>query len=289
MYGLFYTSLLVAMIVLLPEVLGKRPLGLCLVYAWGLGVIVPHLLAVTKTPSATLIAMPAFHLMLAAFICQALGGKRGPLVALTAVLAMSFLVPAVINEPGTGYPSRFLGFLHQASWVFVHLEAALIGIGLSAGLAAVLPKPGFGVVFGSRVLRLGSIVFCVSVLTWLSAATVNSAKLITDKNKADLACFEIGAFARRELPVNAVFLCEEAIGGEHLTLMFYSGHSSYALARGAVEEQCHQIVHAQGTPYLVSARTLPLPRVYASSDGARFVYLWRMNFTSSSPFNKTVP
>lgn len=45
----------------------KKNIGLCLFYAWGFGVLLPFLLATTKTPSATLIGMPAFLLILGDF------------------------------------------------------------------------------------------------------------------------------------------------------------------------------------------------------------------------------
>ncbi|MXV85096.1 hypothetical protein F4X88_10770 [Candidatus Poribacteria bacterium] len=46
----------------------EKNIGLYLLYAWGFGVLLPFSLATTKTPSATLISMPAFLLILGGFI-----------------------------------------------------------------------------------------------------------------------------------------------------------------------------------------------------------------------------
>ncbi len=46
----------------------EKNIGLYLLYAWGFGVLLPFSLATTKTPSATLISMPAFLLILGDFV-----------------------------------------------------------------------------------------------------------------------------------------------------------------------------------------------------------------------------
>ena len=94
-------------------------------YAWGLGVIVPHLFAMTKTPSATVLAMPPLLLLLGYLISEAWRGERWPLAALVGVLIMSLAMPAVIRRHGYGYPnSRAFGTLMlQATWVLYHVIA----------------------------------------------------------------------------------------------------------------------------------------------------------------------
>src|SRR5262245_19959150 len=122
--------------VLAGRALSGRHAGLALVYAWGLGVVVPHLLVVTKTPSATVIAMPAVLLLLGHFVACAWDGERWPLAALTGVLAMSLLFPAVIKNPGYGVfnPRVFGGVMRQSLWVAAHVAGALA---LAAAVAAI--------------------------------------------------------------------------------------------------------------------------------------------------------
>ena len=45
--------------------------GLKLIHAWAVGVVLPFTLATVKTPTATLIAMPASYLILARFVSDA--------------------------------------------------------------------------------------------------------------------------------------------------------------------------------------------------------------------------
>ncbi|MXV83389.1 phospholipid carrier-dependent glycosyltransferase [Candidatus Poribacteria bacterium] len=63
LYGIFYLPMSIAVLVLIWKLFSEENIGLTLTYAWGFGVLIPHLLAATKTPSATLIGMPAFLLI----------------------------------------------------------------------------------------------------------------------------------------------------------------------------------------------------------------------------------
>ncbi|RKU36641.1 hypothetical protein C6496_12755, partial [Candidatus Poribacteria bacterium] len=63
LYGIFYIPVCLATLILLWKLFSEENIGLTLTYAWSFGVLIPHLLAATKTPSATLIGMPAFLLL----------------------------------------------------------------------------------------------------------------------------------------------------------------------------------------------------------------------------------
>src|SRR5205807_1761825 len=126
-YGVFYTPVLVAAVVLAGKAVRGRHAGLWLVYAWGLGVVLPHLFAVSKTPSATVIALPAFLLLAGHLISEAWRGEPWPLAALAAVLAASVVFPGVIRNPGHGYPATrvFGGVMRQSLWVVGQVAGAL--------------------------------------------------------------------------------------------------------------------------------------------------------------------
>ena len=73
----------------------EKNIGLYLLYAWGFGVLLPFSLATTKTPSATLISMPAFLLILGGFVERTIYHKpneshyrRGIRVAWVTLLAI---------------------------------------------------------------------------------------------------------------------------------------------------------------------------------------------------------
>ena len=86
-YGVFYTPVVVAALAMLGKTIAGRHMGLWLSYAWILGVMTPHLYAVSKTPSATVIAMPACFMLLGCLVAEASRGKVEPLAALAGILS----------------------------------------------------------------------------------------------------------------------------------------------------------------------------------------------------------
>jgi hypothetical protein len=245
------------------------------VYAWGLGVILPHLFAVTKTPSATLIGAPAFFLLVGHLVAEAWRGQRWPLAALAAVLALSLLFPAVIRNPGHGYPPGrgFGGVVRQAPWVIGHVAGALVMAAGLVGAAALVPR------HLSRHLHRGALLFCLCALAWLGGRTVWAAWTVTCRNAGDPSSAWVGRFAREHLPDNAVLLCEENRPGEHLALMFYADRTCYALAGRRLDRVAEQVHRAGGIPYVVSRRRLPLPPVHASGQWGPTVYRWTKEVT----------
>ncbi len=63
LYGIFCVPIGIAVFALLWKLFSEENIGVTLIYAWSFGVLIPHFLAATKTPSATLIGMPAFLLI----------------------------------------------------------------------------------------------------------------------------------------------------------------------------------------------------------------------------------
>ncbi len=53
----------------------EKHMGRTLLYAWGIGVMVPFLFATTKTPSATLIKVPAFYMIFGDFVVRTVQRK----------------------------------------------------------------------------------------------------------------------------------------------------------------------------------------------------------------------
>ena len=64
---------------------------------------------------------------------------------------------------------------------------------------------------------------------------------VTEAGRKDQVSVEVGEFARNELPGNAVLLCEEPHGYEHLTIMFYADRTCYPLKWPGLNETARQI------------------------------------------------
>lgn len=273
-HGVFYTPSLMAAAVLAGKAVRRRPLGLWLTYAWAAGVVTPHLLAVSKTPSATVIALPAFSLLIGHLVAEAWRGERWPLAGLTAVLAASVIFPGAVHAPGHGYPnSRAFGaVMRQSWWVVGHVVGALaLAAVVVGGWEIVARRPGGTL---GRSARRAALAFCACALAWLAFRTVGAAWRVTCAAVNDPACVDVGRFARSRLPANAVLLCEEPAGGEHLTTLFYADRTCYALKGGVPDVMARRVLRAGGIPYVVSRRPLPLPPVYASGGRGPTVYLW---------------
>ncbi len=59
---------LIATFYFLPRLFRQKDVGICLLYAWGLGVFPPFLIAISKIPTATLMGAPALLLLLGRFV-----------------------------------------------------------------------------------------------------------------------------------------------------------------------------------------------------------------------------
>jgi 4-amino-4-deoxy-L-arabinose transferase len=279
-YGVFYGPILVAGLVLPGKALAERHTGLWLVYAWGLGVILPHLLATTKTPSATVIAVPALLLLLGCLISEAWRGEPWPLAALIGVLVMSFVFPAVIKGPGYSFPSPnvFGAIMWKALWVIYQVAGAMV-------IATVLTVIHLAVGGGQlpRLVQGIALVFVLCALGWLANLTVQSAWKVTNGERTgtgnwnvnDPASVEVGEFARSHLPDNAVLLCQERREDEHLAIMFYADRVCYSLGNRDLDQTARQILEKGGVPYVVSRQPLPLVSVYTSGTQGVKVYQLR--------------
>ena len=103
LYQGFYTPMIAAGVALLGSALATRRMPLWFLYAWLFGVLAPHAVSATKTPSATLIAMPAAFLLLAHLIAEGWRGRPRALADLekTAILTIGAIWPPTIGKFGT--------------------------------------------------------------------------------------------------------------------------------------------------------------------------------------------
>jgi 4-amino-4-deoxy-L-arabinose transferase-like glycosyltransferase/predicted RNA-binding Zn-ribbon protein involved in translation (DUF1610 family) len=275
--GVFYTPILMAMIALFAKGVTERRAGYWLVLAWSLGVIVPHVFAVTKTPSATVLALPANLLLLGFLIACASRLERAPLIALTAILLMCLILPPVVRNPGHGYPhvSGFGGVMCQALWVLIHLGVALVVMIPSAAIAfaarrLIALEENATLRWMGRMLLL----FCAGAMIWLCWQTIDAAWRVVAMDLNDPASVEVGAFVSEGLPDNAVLFCEQRKGYEAVALMFYTDRTCYPLATRNLEEVGPLILQNGGVPYVVTYRRLPLEVVHACRRGPT-IYRWR--------------
>ena len=138
-YPLFYAALVAAVLCLLVVLFKRWYLSELFVLAWSIGVIVPHTLAETKTPSATMIAVPPLLICLAAVISRAWQRKDW---VYTAIWGAGMLAITLIAGGRTLVKSRdqFDGlkkiapFIQTNFWIVEQLVAFGVLLAIFAGV-----------------------------------------------------------------------------------------------------------------------------------------------------------
>ena len=287
LYHVFYTPVLVAALALLGRAVARRQASLWFTYAWVLGVLAPHVVAATKTPTATLIVMPASFLLLGHLISEALEGGGWPLASWVGIMAISLVAPAPIRPWGQGYPDPpvFAGVMRQSLWVLGHVAAAfgvalaiVAGTRLARGWAVGRPRDGAW--NPGRALRF----VALAGLTVLGAQAVYASWRVTIRNRKHPGLPEIAAFARSGLPPRAVLLFDGRDLGEHHATMFLADRTCYALRDRPVDVLARQVFREGGIPYVVSASpTHPWPMLFRSAADGRAIYQWYESPLASRP------
>jgi hypothetical protein len=252
-------------------------LPLWFLYAWLFGVLAPHAISATKTPSATLIAMPAAFLLVARLMVEGWRGDRRALAAWVAVALIGAIRPATIGRFGRGFPDppRFGGVMLEATWIFEHLAVAFAAVAMveavnwwrSSGPSGRWPGRA------RAVALAGTLVIGVRVAL--------SAWGVTEGSENQPFVAELAGFARDRLPGNAVLLFEGEDRGEHQLAMFLLDRTCYQLKGRPADAVARSVQDAGGVPYVVTAGPAPWPRRFASTVDPRGLYEWQGSSVAS--------
>lgn len=271
-YFVFFTPILVALLVLLRPLLRRRPLGLGLLYAWGLGVFVPFLLAHSKTPSSIVIGMPALLLILGALISRALRGDRRALAAWFLIVAIGVAFPVGPRAAVQGYPDPpvFAGVMRKELWVFWHVLGALALCGLGRLLVRRLSKRARQSGRRSPAAPTAMILAGLGTL-WLCGRMIQMQWQVGAPHPDQPSYAELSGFVATRLPANAALLVDRRYVGEHKVIQFSARRTCYGMESNW-QEAATQLRRAGAIPYLVSCRRLPLPSVYQAPTEGWFIY-----------------
>jgi hypothetical protein len=246
-------------------------------------VLLPHLLATTKTPSATVIGMPPAFLLLGALLSEAWRRNRWATATWLAVVAWSLLMPAKKEGWGRGYPNPpvFGGVMREAMWVVWHVLGALGAAALFEVLLALRRRPSsmtLPPLWRRRAMTTALLLATAGTLL-LGARTLQAAWRVVQRNANEPTFADIAQYIREQLPPNAVFLFdfdpERANWGDHQLTMFLADRTCYRFEGDAWIAHGRTIRQNGGIPYVVSHRPMPLPKVYSSAKDQRTIYEWR--------------
>jgi hypothetical protein len=276
LYSVSYTPVLVAAFALIGQAFTKRDTRLWIAYAWGVGVLVPHILSATKTPSATVFGLPPFWLLLGVLVSQATRGNRRALTGWVTIMALCALFPPVINGWGMGAPNpNTPGIIMKgALWVVWHVAgtfAVVAGVELWVRILRrwrVVSLAGFAAPLRWVVVGLG-----VAGSIFLGGRLSRQSWRVSELNRNEPTFSEVADYARTQLPENAVLIHEATRdSGDHLLTMFFSDRTGYSTEGTTTEDVARLVREGGGVPYVVTNRDLPLPRLFSSEKDQRKIY-----------------
>ena len=228
-YPVFYAALLAAVLCLIVALFKNRRLTELFVLAWAIGVIVPHTLAETKTPSATMIAVPPLLVCLAAVISRA--WQRNDWLY-TAIWGSAMLAITIIPGGRSLVGSRdqfdelnaFAPFVQTNFWIILQLIGFGVLLAVFAGGYLLLRKRK-----AQEWIWHGLRAMALIIAVFYACGYVNAAYRVTERNSQVPLYETIGARLQREMPKNACFFLDDERVGAHFDLMYYADRSTYQI------------------------------------------------------------
>ncbi len=259
-YPVFYAALVAAVLCLIVVLFRRWELAELFVLAWGIGVIVPHTLAETKTPSATMIAVPPLLMCLAAVISRA--WQRRDWIY-TAIWMAGMLVITIISGGRTLVKSRdqfdglkkFAPFIQTNFWIVEQLIGFGVLLAIFAGVHMLVRHRNL-----QRWMWLGLRTTALIIALFYAGRYVQAAYRVTERN-SQVPLYEVsGQRLHREMPENACFFLDDERVGAHFDLMYYADRSTYQIYNKHMKEprdfknQAEIAREAGAIPYLFSVK-----------------------------------
>jgi 4-amino-4-deoxy-L-arabinose transferase-like glycosyltransferase len=268
-----YSATLASAILLMGNSMRKRSWQDAFVLIWMLGVVVPLSLAETKTPSATLIGMPALLLGLSVVIGRSLSDIRYAVFWLAMGLASLTFPGGWSNVKGR---DEFDGIDAVAPYLMANLWIVVRVLGM-LGIGVMLLLIGrFLIKRRDRILCHRAMLFIALALTIvLGVRSVQESKEVTDINADDPTYQRLGQAINRQFPKNSCFFLEGAPTGAHQRLMFYADRTVYDLGNRDLQADAIKVKANGGIPYLITRteRDAPLALDHGQQTGYRIYAL----------------
>jgi hypothetical protein len=216
----FFPPLLVSLVVGAVAAWRDRDTGVIFVLAWWIVVVAVFTIATSKTPTSTIIALPAGWVMIGYAASRAVSGDRFAAGGILCALVLGALWPGEFPRQGWGYApgGGFAGVLREHSWAYWHAGAALV-------CGAMMQTVARGTDWGPRGW-IAVVILLAIPTSWLGYRYVRTAWRITELNRMEPSFRELGRVARA-LPSDAVLLIEEPGKYQHIAAMFWTGRACY--------------------------------------------------------------
>lgn len=253
-YQAFYPLVIVATVLAVVRFLRTRSARTVLLLLWAFGVLVPFLFATTKTPTATIIALPAFLLVTSRVFARALAGRGRDvwLVAAAAIMAVAYPIQA--HEVGQGQPTTpgFGVIMRQNHWVVVQ-AAGIVLLGSAANAVLRRANRARGAFAVARALSLLALLGMGGVHAWLTWR-------VGQPHVGEHRYYAVGETIRTRLPANAALIVDRRYLGEDIVLEFFVERTCYPLDERA-GTRVEELRAAGAVPFVLSTagqRLVPL-------------------------------
>ncbi len=265
-YPFFYAALFAVVLCLLVVMFKRWRLPELFILAWAIGVIVPHTLAQTKTPSATMIAVPPLLICLAVVISQASQRKDWFYTSIWSASMLSIVIITTLAKRTNGrvqirnvlpidWLKSFAPFIHRHFWIIEQLIGFGVLLGLFTGVYFLIRQRDWQrwVWFSVRYVALVIAIF-------YTVSYVEAAYKVIQRNAQIPLYVESGKRIQRELPKNVCFFLDDERTGAHFDLMYYADRSTYqinnvhAKTPRNVTQQAREARAAGAIPYLFSVK-----------------------------------
>ncbi len=265
-YPFFYAALFAIVLCLLVVMFKRWRLPELFVLAWAIGVIVPHTLAQTKTPSATMIAVPPLLICLAVVISQASQRKDWFYTSIWGASMLSIVIITTLAKSTNGrvqirnvlpidWIKSFAPFMHRHFWITEQLIGFGILLGLFTGVYFLIRQRDW-----QRWVWLGVRYVALVIAIFYTVSYVEAAYKVTQRN-AQIPLYVVsGKRIQQEMPKNACFFLDDERTGAHFDLMYYADRSTYqinnvhAKTPRNVALQAREARAAGAIPYLFSVK-----------------------------------
>ncbi len=259
-YPVFYVALVAAALCLIVVMFRRWQLAELFVLAWGVGVIVPHTLAQTKTPSATMIAVPPLLMCLAAVISRAWQRRDwiytsiwiAGMLAITIITGGRTLVKSRDQFDGL---KRFAPFIETNFWIVEQLIGFGVLLAIFAGVYMLVRHRNV-----QRWIGFGLRTVALIIALFYAGHYVHAAYRVTERNRQVPLYEKSGQRLQREMPENACFFLDDERVGAHFDLMYYADRSTYQIynkhmkAPRDFKSQAKTAREAGAIPYLFSVK-----------------------------------
>ena len=234
-YPFFYAAIFAIVLCLLVLMFRRWKLPRLFVLAWAIGVIVPHTLAQTKTPSATMIAVPPLLICLAVVISQAWQRKNWFYTSIWGASMLSIISITTLATKTNGrvqirnvlpidWIKNFAPFMHRHFWITEQIIAFGVLFGLFTGIYFLIHQRDW-----QKWVWIGVRYVALFITIFYAVSYVEAAYKVTQRNEQIPLYVVSGKRIQQEMPKDVCFFLDENRTGAHFDLMYYADRSTYQI------------------------------------------------------------